>query len=139
MTFKPLYKRLLPAIGTAGPSPLAFRHSKAKHFDLELSSLYLEYTISKISILLTHYQSDSLVSKHLHTSIEQPQLEIGAYNLFTTCSYVKYGPLATDRWIKSLWLVVSELPIKITFCRFMTINLQRNNDQLRILVLNNLQ
>ena len=81
---------------------LAFCHSTAKHFGLGLPNLYLENTISKISILLTHYQSDSIVSKHLHTSMEQLWLEIDTDNHFTTRSYLKYGLLATDRWVKAL-------------------------------------
>ena len=99
----------------------------------------MENNISKISLLQTHYQSDSLVSKHLHTSIEQLQLEIGTDNPFTTCSYVKYGPLATDGWLKTLWLAISDLPIKIIFRKFITIHLQRVNDQLLLPAVINLQ
>ena len=99
----------------------------------------MENSISKISLLQTHYQSDSLVSKRLHTSIEQLQLEIGTDNPFTTCSYSKYGPLATNGWLKTLWLAISNLPIKIFFRRFITIQLQRDNDQLLIPAVINLE
>ena len=137
--FRPLYKRLLPTIGISSTLPIAFRHSTAKHFGLGLPSLHLENNISKISLLQTHYQSDSLVSKHLHTSIEQLQLEIGTDNPFTTCSYTKYGPLATDGWLKTLWSAISDLPIKIIFRKFITIHLQRINDQLLLPAVINLQ
>ena len=98
-----LFQLLLPAMGVARTLPLPFRYGSAKYFGLGLPNLYLELTISKLNILLTHYHSHSLVSKHINTSLQQLQLKNGTDTPFTSCSYDKYGLLATDGWLKSLW------------------------------------
>ena len=136
---KTFFQRLLPAIGVARSLPLPFRHGTEKYFGLGLPNIYLENTISKLNALLIHYHSNSLVSKHLHNSIEQLQLDIRTDKPFTLCSYAKYGPLATDGWVKFLWYAISQMPIQITFRRFATMDLQWHNDCLFMTMIINLQ
>jgi len=127
---KPLYKQLLPKIGVDGSLSKMYRHGSAKCLGLGLPDMYVEKPISKINTLLSNYQINSMVSKHLRVSIEELQLEIGTDIPFTHCSYSKFVSLATGSWVKSLWKTLSSLPLRIQFQQTCKLILQRKNDRL---------
>ena len=106
----PLYKQFLPKIGVSSTLPLPYRYGSIEHYGLGLPQLQNESLISKLNFYLMHNGINTISGHHLQISAEYVQLEIGLSKQFFSLSYKKYGYLASNCWLTSLWSDISMFP-----------------------------
>ena len=97
------YQFLIPTLGACRNIPKALRHAPTSLLGLGLPSPYVEQGSAQIRYLLVHGSIPSFLGDAYRISLEQLQLEIGVSTPVLETSFPRYGHLATDCLLKSIW------------------------------------
>ena len=80
----PLYKHLFPSLKASRNLLLVYQYGSTKYGGLGLPKIFIEQTISRLSILMIHSAADTLPGQHIrHT--------MGVGNHFFQLPYLKFG------------------------------------------------
>jgi len=98
-----LYHTLLPCLGANRYYPLALRHASPKFQGLGLPHPYWEQGCAALSVFLEFSNVIRPEQTLIQTSLEYLQLEVGTSVEVLQADFNRWGHLATDCWLKSLW------------------------------------
>ena len=82
-----------------------------------------------LNSFLQHYNEDSALGAFLKTAIENLQLELGVDDCPFLYNYGVWGCLATESWVKALWVKLDEFGIDLLL-EYQKIPRPRERDQL---------
>jgi len=97
------YQLLIPTLGTCRNIPKAIRYAPTTFQGLGLPNIYVEQGGAQLRYLLMHGSIPSFLGDAYRSSLEQLQLEIGVSEPVLETSFARYGHLATDCLLKSIW------------------------------------
>jgi len=98
-----LYRTLLPWLGVNCHYPVALQHAPAKYHGLGLPNLYWEQGVAALKLFLEFMNTSQPEQSLLQTSLELLQLEVGISSPILQADFHRWGFLATNCWVKSLW------------------------------------
>ena len=99
----------LPASGIVRTFPRTLVHAPLTARGLNIPDLYSEQGISYIEMLLAHgHKADDITGKLIRGSVQQLKVELGLPGPLFRQDYQKFHQLATESWIKHVWLFLWE-------------------------------
>jgi hypothetical protein len=104
----PIVMSGLNAMGMQRHMPRAVVYAPLKFQGMAVPNLYIETGIQHIAILLRETSGNSPTGKLLRMSIEATKVEIGVGGSLFTQSFDRFGPLATECWVKHTWKFLAE-------------------------------
>ena len=124
----PLKEAALNKTRTSAKFPLDVVYGTLEDGGLGMTNLYTKLGITKIKKFVEHLDKDTITGKMIRTSLEALKLEIGVGRDIFTLDYDRYGPIATDCWVKSIWEYAHKNDMDIRERYTPNIELQREND-----------
>ena len=127
---KKFYRSMLPVLGVCRSIPKEVRHAPMGMLGLGAPQIYPEQGIRSLKQFLLHVylpKERSSLGWMYRATVQQTQLAVGSATPFFSLSYRRYGNLATDCLIKSIWRFCSETGLLIQGNQ-VHLPLQRAND-----------
>jgi len=123
-----LYRTLLPRLGVNRHYPVALRHAPTRYHGLGLPHPYWEQGVATLKLFLEFMNTSQPEQSLLLTLLELLQLEVGISSPILQADFHRWGVLATDCWVKSLWRFVWAAEIQVISTSKDTFRFQRQGD-----------
>ena len=108
-----LYWESLPKCGIVRTFPIQYRHLPEQYQGLGLPNLYLEQETGKIMQIINFAYTNSVVWRQLQVGLETLQVRLGTRKIIFDNNYYEFAPICPECWLKSLWLFLQEMELKI--------------------------
>ena len=108
-----LYTDLMPKMGLSSKLPLPYRYGTLAYQGMGLLHIHSQMMIEQLKVFLEHVTKDTQLGISYRATMETLQLEIGSIHDVFVLPYHKYHFLATDSWIKCLWLCLDKYKISL--------------------------
>lgn len=125
----PLYRSLLPRLGSNRNIPASVRYGPLEVAGLDLPEPYIYQGSQQVALFYHLYDTPTNEGHLLRVSLEHLQLEVGMSSPVFNLDFTQYGFLATPSWLTSLWRFVSTYSIHIDIPDFPLPPLCRTGDR----------
>ena len=119
-----LYKLILLTLGALRGFPKVYHHAPKSLQGLGAPDFYMEQNIGKISKLLTHGNTPSMMGKLIVAQLKQAQLEVEIGTPILLAPFDQFGCLLTNCWTKGIWEFTSKYDIALSVDEYVLLALQ---------------